>query len=131
MTAAEQKEKALKFIAALDKGDANGFNDLLTDDFNFEIMGKLPGFEPIDGKDNFINGMVPGVKTLFPTGLNFTIGTVISEGPHVAIQASSKTVAANGRAYANRYHWYIHFNGDKISQFREYADTNHIRETVS
>jgi ketosteroid isomerase-like protein len=131
MTAAEQKERALKFIAGLDKGDPGSFEGLLTDDFEFEIMGKLPGFKPIHGKDNFINGMLPGLKQLFPTGLNFTIGTVISEGPHVAIQASSKTLASNGRPYANRYHWYIHFNGDKISQFREYADTNHIKETVS
>src|ERR1700678_2797684 len=107
MTAAEQKEKALKFISSLDTGDADGFKDLLTDDFNFEIMGKLPGFEPINGKNNFIDGMVPGVKSLFPTGLHFTIETVISEGPHVAVQASSNTVAANGRAYANRYHWYV------------------------
>ena len=43
---------------------------------------------------------------------------------------TSDTTAANGRRYANRYHWYVRFDGDKIAQLREYADTDHIRQTL-
>ena len=46
----------------------------------------------------------------------------------VAIQAESDTVAANGKKYQNRYHFYFRFEGDRIALVREYNDTNHVRE---
>ena len=53
---------------------------------------------------------------------------VVAEGPHVAIQAESDTVAGNGRKYANRYHFYFLFDDDRIAQVREYNDVNLVRE---
>ena len=55
--------------------------------------------------------------------------SIVAEGPHVAIQAEADTMAGNGKRYANRYHFYIRFEGDRIVQAREYNDTNHVRET--
>jgi len=68
------------------------------------------------------------LKAMFPNGLNLKFHTTIAEGPHVAIQAESDTTASNGKKYANRYHFYFLFNGDKIAQVREYNDVNHVRE---
>ena len=65
---------------------------------------------------------------MFPNGLNMKLLTVVAEGPHVAIQAESDTVAGNGKKYANRYHFYLRFDGDLICLAREYNDTNHVRE---
>ncbi len=56
------------------------------------------------------------------------LGTVIAEGSHVAIQAESDTVAGNGKKYANRYHFYFLFDGDRIAQVCEYNDVNLVRE---
>jgi ketosteroid isomerase-like protein len=56
--------------------------------------------------------------------------TVVAEGPHVAIQAESDTVASNGKKYANRYHFYFLFDGDHIAQVREYNDVNLVREVL-
>ena len=47
------------------------------------------------------------------------------------IQAESDTVAGNGRKYVNRYHFYFFFDGDRISQVREYKDVNLVREVFS
>jgi len=38
------------------------------------------------------------------------------------------TVAGNGKKYANRYHFYFLFDGDRIAQVREYNDVNLVRE---
>jgi ketosteroid isomerase-like protein len=70
------------------------------------------------------------LKQMFPKGLNFKFHTVLAEGPHVAIQAESDTVAGNGKKYANRYHFYFRFDGDRIGQVREYNDVNHVREVL-
>jgi ketosteroid isomerase-like protein len=128
MNLEQQKERALRFLMTLDKPEAKDFEDLITDDFEFEMMGRLPGVAPIRGKDAFLKTTPMMLKAMFPNGLNAKVHTVIAEGPQVAIQAESDTTAANGKKYANRYHFYMLFKGDKIAQVREYNDTNHVRE---
>ena len=128
MNLEQQKERALTFLRNFEKPEAKDFEDLITDDFEFEMMGRLPGVAPMRGKDAFLKSTPKMLKAMFPNGLNMKIHTAIAEGPHVAIQAESDTTAGNGKKYANRYHFYMRFKGDKIEQVREYNDTNHVRE---
>jgi ketosteroid isomerase-like protein len=128
MNLSEQKERALSFLRNLEKFDAKTIGDMLADNFEFEPMGRLPGMAPLRGKDAFLKQMPATLKSMFPNGLNLKFDTVIAEGPHVAIQAESDTIAANGKKYANRYHFYFRFAGDRIEQVREYNDMNHVRE---
>ena len=92
------------------------------------MMGRLPGVTPTRGKEAFLKSTPVVLKAMFPNGLNMKFHSTIAEGPHVAIQAESDTTASNGKKYANRYHFYFLFKGDKIAQVREYNDTNHVRE---
>src|SRR5271166_6446151 len=126
MNLEQQKEKARTFLMTLDKPDAKFLGELLADNFEFEMMGRLPGVAPMRGKDAFIKGITATMAAMFPKGLNLKIHTVISEGSQVAIQAESDTVAGNGKKYANRYHFYFRFDGDKLGQVREYNDVNHV-----
>ena len=128
MNLEQQKERALTFLRNFEKPEAKDFEDLITDDFEFEMMGRLPGVAPMRGKDAFLKSTPKMLKAMFPNGLNMKVHTVIAEGPQVAIQAESDTTAGNGKKYANRYHFYMRFKGDKIEQVREYNDTNHVRE---
>ncbi len=128
MDIAQEKERALSFLKQLENPDAKSLGEMITDDFEFEVMGRLPGFGVLRGKESFIKQFAQTIKTMFPHGLNIKIHTVIAEGPHVAIQCESDTIASNGKKYANRYHFYIRFDGDRIAQVREYNDTNHVRE---
>ncbi|MHB8383701.1 MAG: nuclear transport factor 2 family protein [Candidatus Binataceae bacterium] len=128
MEATAQKERALAFLKSFEKPDPKDYENLLTDDFEFEMMGRLPGLSAIRGKAAFLGAMPATLKAMFPNGLNMKFPTVISEGPHVAIQAESDTVAGNGKKYQNRYHFYFRFEGDRIALVREYNDTNHVRE---
>jgi len=128
MNLAEQKERALDFLKGLDKANVAALASIIGDDFEFEMMGALPGVKPIRGKQKFLDNMPKTLATMFPKGLNMKFHTVVAEGPHVAVQAASDTVAGNGKKYANRYHFYFLFDGDKITQVREYNDVNLVRE---
>lgn len=128
MDSAGQKERALTFLKSFEKPDPKVYEALLTDDFEFEMMGRLPGVNAIRGKAAFVKAMPSTLKAMFPNGLNLKFHTTISEGPHVAIRAESDTVAGNGKKYQNRYHFYFRFDGDRIALAREYNDTNHVRE---
>jgi ketosteroid isomerase-like protein len=128
MNLQEQKDRALTFLKNLDKPDPKTLETLFANDVEFEMMGRLPGVAPIKGKDALLKGLPVMLKQMFPNGLNLKFHTVIAEGNQVAIQAESDTTAGNGKKYANRYHFYLRFDGDKIGQIREYNDTNHVRE---
>lgn len=111
MELAKQKDAAIAFLRAIDKLDTAELANLVSDDFEFEIMGRLPGVTPIRGKHKFMAHMPKTLTAMFPNGLNMKLLTVVGEGPHVAIQAESDTVAGNGKKYANRYHFYFLFDG--------------------
>ena len=128
MSLEHNKETALTFLKNFEHPDPKAFENVVTDDFEFEMMGRLPGVSPMRGKAAFLKAMPATLKAMFPNGLNMTFQTVVAEGPHVAIQAASDTVAANGKKYANRYHFYFLFQGEKLAQVREYNDVNHVRE---
>jgi uncharacterized protein len=128
MELAEQKETAIAFLHAIDKLDTAALANLVSDNFEFEMMGRLPGVKPIHGKHKFMANMPKTLTAMFPNGLNMRLVTVVAEGPHVAIQAESDTVAGNGKKYANRYHFYFLFDGDRLARVREYNDVNLVRE---
>jgi hypothetical protein len=52
MELAKQKEAATTFLRALDKLDPAVFGSLISDNFEFEMMGRLPGIKPIRGKES-------------------------------------------------------------------------------
>ena len=128
MDSGKQKEAAQTFLRALDKLEPAVLGNLISDNFEFEMMGRLPGVKPIQGKEKFLANMPKTLTAMFPNGLNMKLVTVVAEGPHVAIQAESDTIAGNGKKYANRYHFYFLFEGDRIAQVREYNDVNLVRE---
>ncbi len=128
MTAAEQKQRAIRFLENFNHPDQRVFEELITDDFTFEIVTAIKDFPPARGKQEFAAGETERLKALFPNGLKMRLGTVICEGPHVAVQAEADTVAMNGRPYRQRYHFYLRFEGDLIAEGREYNDTNLVRE---
>ena len=128
MTQAEQKQRAIRFLENFNHPDPKVFEELITEDFTFEIVSALKEFPPIRGRANFASVETANLLKLFPNGLRMKLGTIICEGPHVALLAEADTVAANGRPYRQRYNFYLRFDGDKIAEGREYNDTNLIRE---
>jgi hypothetical protein len=106
MTQAEQKAIAIRFIENFNHADAKVFEELITEDFTFEIVSGLKEFPAIRGRQNFASAEAGTLKRLFPNGLKLKIETVIIEGAHVAVLAEADTIAEG----------------------REYNDTNLVRE---
>jgi ketosteroid isomerase-like protein len=128
MTKEQQKRCAIRFLDNFNHPEQAVFEQLITDDFSFEIVTALEDFPPVKGKIAFAASETERLKALFPNGLNMKLATVICEGPHVAVQAECDTRAMNGRLYRQRYHFYLRFEGEFIAEGREYSDTNLVRE---
>lgn len=128
MTAAQHRERAIRFLENFNHPDPRVFEELITEDFRFEMITTMKEFAPVRGKADFARAETERLNALFPRGLRMKLGTIICEGPHVAVQAACDTVAMNGRPYVQRYHFYLRFEGELIAEGLEYNDTNLVRE---
>ncbi len=127
MTIDQQRERARRFLDNFNYPEPRVFDELVTEDFSFEIVSSMKEFPPIRGRREFVDKEVATLRRLFPKGLNMTLETLICEGPHVAALAHCDTVADNGQRYRQRYNFYLRFEGDLIAEGREYNDTDLIR----
>jgi ketosteroid isomerase-like protein len=128
MTPGERKLQAIRFLENFNTADPAVFEELISEDFRFEIVSGIPDFPPIEGRKNFAATECATLKRLFPAGLKLRLETVIAEGDFVAATAEADTTAMNGRRYRQRYNFFLRFAGDLIAEGREYNDTNLIRE---
>lgn len=128
MTAAQYRERAIRFLENFNHPDPRVFEELITEDFRFEMITTMKEFAPVRGKADFARAETERLNALFPRGLRMKLGTIICEGTHVAVQAACDTIAMNGRPYVQRYHFYLRFEGELIAEGFEYNDTNLVRE---
>ena len=66
----------------------------------------------------------PGTQLINPIEQEI-VGTTC-EGDRVAVEATGKTVLANGNTYRNVYHFLFEVRGGKIVTFKEYCNTKAI-----
>lgn len=71
-----------------------------------------------------MTALLEQVKGLMPNPLELEITGTTCEAARVAVEASGKTALANGRTYANIYHFLYEIEGGKIVALREYCDTS-------
>lgn len=128
MTTTERKDLAIRFLENFNLADPAVFEELVTEDFRFEMAAKFEAYPPIEGRKNFAATESERLKQTFPNGLNLKLDTVICEGEHVAVLARADTVVFNGRRYPQRYNFYLRFEGDRIAHAIEFNDSNLIRE---
>ncbi len=91
MTLDEQKQLAIKFVKALEWPEAETLSAMVTDDFEFDPMGRLKQVPVLHGKEA-TQLMETNLRRAFPNRLDMRILTVIAEGNSVAIQAESNAI---------------------------------------
>lgn len=123
------KDIAVHFLAALDHAP-DRMEEFLSDNAEYHVIAQLLKVGPFIGKKTIVAQFVPVLKQLFPNALNLEIDNVIAEGNHVAVECHSNTICANGRKYANSYHFLFEFEGDRIRSAKEYTDSQYAKQTL-
>jgi hypothetical protein len=126
--AADNKEIARQFFAALNRADSAAITTLYADDAVLWTAGTLP-FSGRFTKAQAIQGM-DAILSLFPEGLAFTIKAMTAEGERVAIEAESHGRHVSGKTYHNQYHFLMIIRDGKVAEFREYMDTMHANDVL-
>lgn len=127
LTLEQRRERARRFLENFNAVDPRVFEELIAEDFSFEIVSSMKEFAPIKGRREFAEKESATLRRLFPQGLKLMLETIICEGPHVAALGHCDTIADNGKPYRQRYNFYLRFENDLIAEGREYNDTDLVR----
>ena len=126
-TKEQNKEIVRQAIAALSRGDMDGFLADAADDVTFSVMGAL--FPPIQGKQKVLKGLRNTLGGRLEGGgaIAMTIENLIAEGDYVAEQARGKARTKDGKDYNNTYCRVWRITDGKIRAMQEYLDTELVR----
>jgi ketosteroid isomerase-like protein len=125
------KEIVGRFLAAFSTGDVDHILGFLTDDVTWWVSGSVPGMSGNNSKQD-LGRMLYAAKDLYTTrALRITPLSMLAEGSYVAVEAEGYAELRSGGVYANRYHFLIHVEGERIRRVKEYSDTQHMRDTFS
>lgn len=127
MSIEDNKKLASDFFARFSSNDIDGALNTMTDDVTWWIAGKpdqLPsaGLYSKEKLARLFHLMVGQLKD----GLKMTVKGMIAEGDSVAVELESYGELLNGRIYNQQYHTMIRIHDGKISEVREYLDTQHV-----
>lgn len=75
-------------------------------------------------------GYARAAGTLFPTGITFTVTSMIGEGDRVAAQVQAHAELPDGTWYRNSYHFLCEIDGARLRRVWEYGDTLHAQRVL-
>lgn len=127
---ATTKQLALTFLDHCFKGNMDEAIAMLAPDATWWVLGN-PDKVKVSGTRDMtqIVRFLKNVRRGFPEGLQAEILGVTAEGERVAVEASSTARMSNGQPYSNRYHFLVKVRDRRVTEMREYLDTQIAYET--
>lgn len=127
MATEPNKEIVRRAIAALSRGDMEGFLADAADDVTLSVMGTA--FAPIQGKQKVLKALRNALVARLENGgaIAMTIENLIAEGDYVAEQARGQARTTDGKDYHNTYCRVWRITDEKVRSIQEYLDTELVR----
>ncbi len=127
MSTEENKKLASRSFDRFSANDIAGALETMADDATWWIAGKpadlsAAGVHSKEQMARLFHNMVGRLQN----GLRMTVKSSIAEGDRVALEVESYGELKNGRVYNQEYHTLMMIRGGKISEVREYLDTQHV-----
>lgn len=129
-TKEQNKEIVRRAIAAISRGDLEGFMADAAEDVTLSVMGAI--FPPIQGKQKVLKGLRNALGARLENGgaIAMTIENLIAEDDYVAEQSRGKARTKDGRDYNNTYCRVWRIADGKIHAMQEYLDTELVRQCL-
>jgi ketosteroid isomerase-like protein len=116
------------FLEVFSTGDVTGVLERLDDDATWWVSGKMEGFAGTKSKEE-MGKLLASVVPVYKGGaLKITPLRIIAAGNQVAVEAEGYAELTNGRVYSPQSSFFFQIADGKISEVREYLDTQHAHE---
>jgi ketosteroid isomerase-like protein len=123
-----QTETALRFIEAMGAGNADAAAGCLAPGAT-TMARNFSRFAGVHDRDEML-GMIANFTALMPSGLRFTVNSVMADGDRVAIECDGDAVTSAGEPYRNQYCFVFRFSGERIKEIHEYFCSKRAEEVL-
>jgi len=123
MGIAENKQVVLDFYDAGDRGDLDACIALLADDITWTNIGSTKFSGTYVGKQALVEQLLGPLFGQLKAGISSTIENMVAESDFVVAQTAGTAETHDGRPYNNSYCQVIRVRDGKISEVKEYFDT--------
>ena len=129
-TKEQNKEIVRRALAAISRGDLEGFIADAAEDVTLSVMGAV--FPPIHGKQKVLKALRNALGTKLEGGgaIVMTIENLIADGDYVAEQSRGVARTKTGKDYNNTYCRVWRIGNGKIQAMQEYLDTELVRSCL-
>ena len=112
------------FLQALGRHDVEVILSYLSEDVVFETRAHFHGAAK-KNRAEFAND-IPFAREMLPDGIEYTIEAMTAEDDRVHVECSGCGKTFDGVSYNNFYHLAFRLRDGKITQFRDYMDTDYL-----
>lgn len=130
MSEADNKRLMQDIFSELSKSNSKPFIDALADNVQWTWMGTSTWSKTFNGKQSVIDELLnPGAAMLTRPFFTYVARRFIADGDHVVIEHRGENTLIDGRPYNNTYCWVCRLAEGKITELREYMDTELVTAT--
>jgi uncharacterized protein (TIGR02246 family) len=127
----EVRDVLQSYLEALAVGDLDKVADSFTADATWTLPGTLPLSGVRRGRQAIVDFLATAVALFVPGTQTFTFGDITAEASRAVLEWQVRGVAAaTGKAYDNQYCGVFVVREGRISEVREYLDSQHAADTL-
>lgn len=123
MDSETNKQAVLDAYAALNAGDPAGYFARMSDDVQVTYFGSHRFARTFRGKGDIMQNFVPPLRERLEGSIKLHVTNAIAEGDQVVVEAQGESRTKDGRDYNNFYCILLKLKDGKITEIREYMDT--------
>jgi ketosteroid isomerase-like protein len=125
--AESNKQIVLKAYAALKEENVGGYFDSMADDITLTYFGSHIFTGTYRGKKDILDNYVPVLLNRLDGPIKITVTNAIAEGDQVFVEAQGESQTKDGLDYNNHYGIVLRLKDGKITEVREYMDTELVK----
>jgi uncharacterized protein (TIGR02246 family) len=124
MTEIPSKTVVLRYVEALQRGDADAVRESFAEEATWWLPGELPLSGTWRGRDQILDEFLASAMRYYdPDTISIEVTNVVAEGEQVALEWITRGRTASGSDYENFYSAIFVVRDDRIQAVREYTDT--------
>jgi len=130
MSNEQHKNLLSNVFAETARGNGRPFVEALSAEVTWTIAGSTPWSKTYVGKRAVLKELLGPLNAQLADGNTITASRIIGEGNFVVVEGRGHNRTKTGKPYANTYCWVFRFEGEKVVEITEYADTALIESAL-
>jgi uncharacterized protein len=129
MSSPDNKQAVVNAYASMAAGNPAPYLDLLSDDVSITMFGDHRFARTFKGKRDIHDNLFGPIREVLDGTIRMNLTNVTAENDTVIVEAKGEARTRDGRSYRNTYCFVLTLANGKITESREYMDTQLVKAT--